>query len=129
MKLKDLLRAKDALKKLTEKRFASYAIISKLVKLRKAVQSEIEIYIEQERKAITDYAELDAAGNPIFTGGGIKLKDSQAKIDFERELEELREANVDNIEPVTLTEKDFRFVEDIPTPDEIIELEPLVVFE
>ena len=129
MKIKDLLRVKDILKKLTEKRFSSYAIIRKLVTLRKAVQSEIEIYIEQERKAVCEYAEFDKSGNPIFVEGGIKLKNPQAKIDFEKELDELRETVVDNIEPITLTEKDFRSVEDIPTPDEIIALEPLVLFE
>lgn len=48
MKLKTVIEAKPALIRLTEKRFCNYRKIRELVKLRKAVETEFDIYVEQE---------------------------------------------------------------------------------
>lgn len=130
MKLKDLLTAVEALKRLTEKRFSSYKTIRNLVSLRKAVEEEVETYLEQEKKAIQTYAELDEKGKPILVAEGVvRLKDEQAKQAFDKELTELRETEVEGIERVVLCEGDFRSAEDLPTPDDLLALEPLVRFE
>ena len=55
MKLNDILVANEALKRLSEKRFSSYAKMRELVKLRKAVEQEVDFY-ETDKKADTLYA-------------------------------------------------------------------------
>ena len=130
MKLKDLLVANEPLKRLCEKRFASYKKMRELVKLRKAVEQEVEFYAADEQKAINTYAELDKNGTPIFLDDGrLRLKDIDSKVAFEKEISALRETDIDGIEPIILSEMDFKCSEDLPTVNEMIALEPLVVFE
>ena len=130
MKLNDLLTANEPLKHLSEKRFASYKKMRELVKLRKAVEGEIDFYLSEEQKAIKTYAELDGNGSPIFLADGrLRLKDMEAKIAFENEISALRKTDVEGISPITLCESDFRTTEDIPTVDDMIALEGIIIFE
>lgn len=130
MKLKDLLSANDPLKRLSEKRFVSYRKMRELVKLRKAVEGEVEFYLTEERKAINAYAELDGNGAPIFLADGrLRLKDTEAKTAFEKEITALREITVDGISCITLCESDFRTTDDIPTADDMLALESVITFE
>ena len=130
MKLKDLLKAKEALMRLTDKHFNSYKTIRQLVALRKAVDAEVETYLAEEKKAITAYAELDEKGNPVILAEGrVRLKDEKSKVLFEKELTAIRETDIEGIDSITLKEEDFHSVEDIPTPNDILLLDPIVVFE
>ena len=130
MKLNDILVANEALKRLSEKRFSSYAKMRELVKLRKAVEQEVDFYAKEETKAINAYAEVDEGGSPIFLSDGrLRLKDMEAKIAFEKEIATLRETEVDGILPITLCERDFRSADDIPTVDDMIALEGVIIFE
>ena len=130
MKLKDLIEATAPLKRLTEKRFVSYKKMRELVKLRKAVEQEVEFYAAEEKKAISLYAETDDGGNPLFLDDGrLRLKDMEAKVAFEKEITTLRETDVDGIEPITLSESDFRSADDLPTVDDMIALEGIIIFE
>ena len=130
MKLNDLLTANEPLKRLSEKRFSSYKKMRELVKLRKAVEGEIDFYLSEEQKAIKTYAELDGNGSPIFLSDGrLRLKDMEAKIAFEKEIATLRETEVDGIVPIALCERDFRSSDDIPTVDDMIALEGIIIFE
>ena len=130
MKLKDLIEANASLKRLTEKRFVSYKKMRELVKLRKAVEQEAEFYAAEEKKAIGLYAETDDGGNPLFLDDGrLRLKDMEAKVAFEKEITTLRETDVDGIEPITLSESDFRSADDLPTVDDMIALEGIIIFE
>ena len=130
MKLKDLIEATAPLKRLTEKRFVSYKKMRELVKLRKAVEQEVEFYAAEEKKAIGLYAETDDGGNPLFLDDGrLRLKDMEAKVAFEKEITTLRETDVDGIEPITLSESDFRSADDLPTVDDMIALEGIIIFE
>ncbi len=130
MKLNDILVANEALKRLSEKRFSSYAKMRELVKLRKAVEQEVDFYAKEETKAVNAYAEVDEGGSPIFLSDGrLRLKDMEAKIAFEKEIATLRETEVDGIVPITLCERDFRSADDIPTVDDMIALEGVIIFE
>lgn len=130
MKLNDILVANEALKHLSEKRFSSYAKMRELVKLRKAVEQEVDFYAKEETKAVNAYAEVDEGGSPIFLSDGrLRLKDMEAKIAFEKEIATLRETEVDGIVPITLCERDFRSPDDIPTVDDMIALESVIIFE
>ena len=130
MKLKELLEANEPLKRLSEKRFASYKIMRELVRLRKTVEQEMEFYAGEEKKAVNTYGELDEHGSPIFLDDGrLRLKDMESKIAFEKELSALLETEVDGIEPISLCERDFRSTDDIPTVDDMIALEGVIIFE
>lgn len=130
MKLKQVIQAKDAIVRLTEKRFTDYKKVRELVKLRKSVETEFDFYAAEEKKAVDTYAEISEKGTPAFLPDGrLKLKDEKSKIAFETEIKALLDTDVDTIEPITISEKDFRSCEDIPTPDDMILLEELVVFD
>ena len=130
MKLNDILVANEALKRLSEKRFSSYAKMRELVKLRKAVEQEVDFYAKEETKAVNAYAEVDEGGSPIFLSDGrLRLKDMEAKIAFEKEIDTLSETEVDGIVPISLCERDFRSPDDIPTVDDMIALESVIIFE
>ena len=130
MKIKDILIANEPLKRLCDRRLASYKKMRELARLRKTVEQEVEFYTAEETKAVHIYAEVDTNGVPIFLEDGrLRLKDMESKIAFEKEIEKLRDTEVDGIEPVTLCESDFRSGDDLPTVSEMIALEPLVVFE
>lgn len=130
MKLKDILVANEPLKRLCDKRLANYKKMRELAKLYRAVKQEVEFYFVEEKKAVDIYAELDKNGTPIFLEDGrLRLKDMESKIAFEKEIEKLRDTEVDGIEPIILCERDFRSEDDLPTVSEMLALEPLVVFE
>lgn len=130
MTIKDILTANEPLKRLCDKRLASYKKMRELAKLCKEVEQEVEFYTTEETKAVSVYAEVDKNGMPIFLDDGrLRLKDMESKIAFEKEIEKLRSTEVDGIEPITLCEKDFRSGDDLPTISEMVALEPLVIFE
>ena len=129
MKLINLLNAKDAIQALAEKRFTSFKKVRELVELKKAVDSEIEFYVNEEKKIVEAYAHKDDKGNPIILEGGrIQLDTIDKKNAFEKEVLDLRSLEVDKINPVTLKTSDFRNEEDIPTPAEVLVLEGIVNF-
>lgn len=99
MILIEVVKAKEPLQRLTAKRFSSYRVLRELVRLRKAVDTETEFYTEAERKAVEQYSEKDENGAPVFLADGrLKLKDVQAKLDFEAEIKKLNETPVEKIE-------------------------------
>lgn len=129
MKIEKIVTAREALTRLTEKRFTDYKKVRAIVKLRQAVDAEFEFYAAEEKKAVDTYAEKNGNGTPAFLPDGrLKLKDEKAKVDFESEIAALLDTEVDSIEPVKITEKDFRSADDLPTPDDMIALDGLVDF-
>lgn len=130
MTINQLLDGRDALIRLTKKHFKSYKTARSLVLLRKAVESEIGIFLELEQEAIKNYAAKDEKGNPVFLADGrLQLKDEESKERFEKSMLEARESEVEGIQPINLREEDFVSAEDFPTPSDMILLEPLVTFE
>jgi len=130
MKLKNILEANLPLKRLSEKRLASYKKMRELVKLRKAVEQEVEFYATEEAKCVDAYAEKGSKGNPLFLEDGrLRLKDADAKVAFEKEISALRETDIDGITPITLSETDFLDALDFPTTNEMIALECIINFE
>lgn len=129
MKLKTVIEAKPALIRLTEKRFCNYRKIRELVKLRKAVETEFNIYVEQEKKAVEVYAEKKDGSPVLLEDGRIKLKDAPSKVAFEEEILRLQNSEIDGITPVSVSGADFLTSDDLPTPDEMLSLEGIIVFE
>ena len=130
MKLMKVVSAKEALKRLTASHFSNYKILRKLVQLRKAVDAEVEFYAEAEKRAVEQFAEKDGNGNPIFLSDGrLKLKSPADKIAFESEITKLGETAVEGIEPVLIHEADFLSSSELPTPEDILLLDGIIVFE
>ena len=130
MKLKTVIEAKTALIRLTEKRFCNYRKIRELVKLRKAVETEFDIYVEQEKKAEEAYAEKKKDASPVLLEDArIKLKDAPSKVAFEEDILRLQNSEIDGITPVSVSGGDFLTSDDLPTPDEMLSLEGIIVFE
>ena len=129
MKLIEVLNALIPLRALTEARFTSFKKSRELAILRKKVEFEGDFYAKEEKKIVETYAEKNEAGEPIILDGGrIKLKDMEAKIGFEKEITNLRELEISDIEKVKLSESDFADTSKIPTPYELIALESVIEF-
>ena len=59
---------------------------------------------------------------------GAELKDVESKIAFDKEITNLRELEISDIEKVKLSESDFADTSKIPTPYELIALESVIEF-
>ena len=128
MKLIEILNANEALKKLANSKFNSFKKAYELSKLRKQVDEEVNFYIEEEKKIVEAYASKDENGTPIFLEGGrIKLDSVEVKNSFEKDINELRNLEIDKISKVSISPADFK--DDIPTPNEILALEVLIDFK
>ena len=129
MKLIEVLNALIPLRALTEARFTSFKKSRELAILRKKVEFEADFYGKEEKKIVETYAEKNEAGEPIILDGGrIKLKDIESKIAFDKEITNLRELEISDIEKVKLSESDFADTSKIPTPYELIALEAVIEF-
>ena len=129
MKLKFIVEAKDAIVRLTEKRFTDYKKLREIVKLRKAVDAEFEFYCDQEKKAVETYGEMSDKGTPAFLPDGrLKLKNAEAKEAFETEIKKLLDTEVGDFTIITIKESDFLSAEDLPTPKDMLVLEHIISF-
>ena len=129
MKLKFIVEAKDAIVRLTEKRFTDYKKLREIVKLRKAVEAEFEFYCDQEKKAVETYGEMSDKGTPAFLPDGrLKLKNAEAKEAFETEIMKLLDTEVGDFTIITIKESDFLSAEDLPTPKDMLVLEHIISF-
>ena len=58
----------------------------------------------------------------------MKLKDVQAKEAFEAEIKKLLDTEVGDFAIITIKESDFLSAEDLPTPKDMLVLEPIISF-
>ena len=129
MKLKYIVEAKDAIVRLTEKRFTDYKKLREIVKLRKSVEAEFEFYCDQEKKAVETYGEKSDKGTPAFLPDGrLKLKDIESKEAFETEIKKLLDTEVGDFKIITIKESDFLTADDLPTPSDMLLLENIIDF-
>lgn len=129
MKLKHIIEAKEAIVRLTEKRFTDYKKLREIVKLRKASEAEFEFYCDQEKKAVETYGEKTDKGTPAFLPDGrLKLKDVEAKEAFEAEIKKLLDTEVGDFTIITIRESDFLTADDLPTPNDMLLLENVINF-
>ena len=129
MKLIEILNALIPLRALTETRFTSFRKSRELAILRKKVEFEADFYAKEEKKIVETYAKKNESGEPIILEGGrIQLNDAESKIAFDKEITDLRNTEVDDIVKVALRDSDFADTSKIPTPYELIALEPIIEF-
>ena len=75
MKIKDILIANEPLKRLCDRRLASYKKMRELARLRKAVEQEVEFYTAEETKAVSIYAEVDKNGKISLTQCSVRSEE------------------------------------------------------
>lgn len=129
MKLINLLTAKDAITRLAETRFSNFKTARTIARVKKAVDEEIDFYIEEEKKIVNAYAVKDSNGQPeLLEGGRVKLATIEDKEKFESEIIALRDTEVDKIQKVSVKISDLRSTDNIPSPNDLLALENIVDF-
>lgn len=128
MKLIKIINSRAAVERLTQKRFNSFSLARKLAIMRKRVDEEAGFFYAEQNKALKEHAEFEN-GRPVTEGGGIKMKSTDDLAAYESEMQRLFDTEIDGIEPVTISEADFRSPEDYPTPEDMLVLEGLVDFK
>lgn len=127
MQLIKIINSKAAVERLTQKRFNSFSAARKLAALRKRVDEETEFFTAEQRKALEEHAEYEN-DRLVTEGGGIRMKSTDDLKEYEAEMQRLFDTEIDGIEPVTISEADFRSPDDYPTPEDMLALEGLVEF-
>lgn len=129
MKLIQLLNAKDAIARLADTRFSNFKTARNIAKVKKALDEEVDFYIQEEKKIITTYAVKNDKGEPVFLEGGrVQLATLDDKENFEREILSLRDTDVDRLNKINVMLSDFKDSGDIPTPSDIVALEGIIEF-
>lgn len=127
MKLIKIINSRAAVGRLTQKRINSFAVARKLAALRKRVDEETEFFNAEQSKTLKEHAEFEN-GRPVTEGGGIKMKSTADLTEYESEMQRLFDTEIEGIEPVAISEADFRGPEDYPTPEDMLALDGLVDF-
>lgn len=127
MKLIKIINSRSAVERLTQKRFNRFSVARKLADLRKRVDEEVAFFSVEQNKALQAYAEYEN-DRLVTEGGGIKMKSYDDLMAYESEMQTLMDTEIDGIEPVTISEADFRSPEDYPTPEDMLALDGLVEF-
>jgi hypothetical protein len=130
MKLNCMLNGSNALTELTKIHFTSFKTVHDIVTLKKKVDEEILFCIGQEKELIAKYGDKDEKGNPKVTNEGHVIFSNAADRDaFEKEVNALRDTDIEEVKMVTIKASDFRSQNDIPTPEQIIQLDGLIDFQ
>lgn len=127
MKLVKIINSRAAVERLTQKRFNSFSVARQLAALRKRVDEETEFFNAEQSKALKEHAEFEN-GRLVTEDGGIKMKSHDDLKEYESEMQRLLDTEIDGIEPVAISEADFRSPEDYPTPEDMLALDGLVEF-
>lgn len=128
MTLGELFTAKELIKKLSDTKFKSFKTIRSVVNLVKQSDEELKFFSTQINGLINVYSEKGADGKPItLQNGNIKLSDESAATSFNKEYTDLLSVDVsDKIHKIEISESDFASVNDMPTPAEMLILDPII---
>ena len=129
MKLNNVLNSTTALTALTKKHFVNFKIIHDIVMLKKKCDEEYNFIIAQERELIDKYADKDEKGQAKTTPEGLVIfKNVQDRGTFESEVSKLKDTDIPDLKAITIKASDFKSTDEMPTPDEMIQLEGVVDF-
>lgn len=117
IKLIDLINAAKPLKRLTELHFNDFSKIYDLVNLKKKVDANLVFYVEEEKKL-----------RDLYTIDGSQFKVGDAPELYRNDLQKLYNTEVDIPQKVTLNSECFLDSSDYPTPEEIILLDPVILW-
>jgi hypothetical protein len=115
--------------KYTKVDFGKPTFIHDIVMLKKKCDEEYNFIIAQERELIDKYADKDEKGQAKTTPEGLVIfKNVQDRDTFESEVSKLKDTDIPDLKAITIKASDFKSTDEMPTPDEMIQLEGVVDF-
>ena len=129
-KLIEILNVSKVLKNLTTKRFNNFSVSYKIAKAAKLVDEQNAFYIEEERKIVEQYAVKDEETGQvkIIDGNRISFANQDDAMNFNKEINELQQTEVEIFDPIDIHMSDFRSDDIDLTPSDILALEGFVNF-
>lgn len=129
-KLIEILNVSKVLKDLTTKRFNNFSVSYKIAKAAKLVDEQNAFYIEEERKIVEQYAVKDKETGQvkIIDGNRISFANQDDAMNFNKEINELQQTEVEIFDPIDIHISDFRSGDMDLTPSDILALEDFVNF-
>ena len=129
-KLIEILNVSKVLKNLTTKRFNNFSVSYKISKAAKLVDEQNAFYVEEEGKIIEHYAVKDEETGlvKIIDGNRISFANQDDAMNFNKEINELQQTEVEIFDPIDIHISDFRSGDMDLTPSDILALEGFVNF-
>lgn len=129
-KLIEILNVSKVLKDLTTKRFNNFSVSYKIAKAAKLVDEQNAFYVEEERKIVEHYAVKDKETGQvkIIDGNRISFENQDDAMNFNKEINELQQTEVEIFDPIDIHISDFRSGDMDLTPSDILALEGFVNF-
>ena len=129
-KLIEILNVSKVLKNLTTKRFNNFSVSYKIAKAAKLVDEQNAFYVEEEGKIIEHYAVKDEETGlvKIIDGNRISFANQDDAMNFNKEINELQQTEVEIFDPIDIHMSDFRSDDIDLTPSDILALEGFVNF-
>ena len=129
-KLIEILNVSKVLKDLTTKRFNNFSVSYKIAKAAKLVDEQNAFYVEEERKIVEHYAVKDKETGQvkIIDGNRISFANQDDAMNFNKEINELQQTEVEIFDPIDINISDFRSGDMDLTPSDILALEGFVNF-
>lgn len=129
-KLIEIINVSKVLKDLTTKRFNNFSVSYKIAKAAKLVDEQNAFYIEEERKIVEQYAVKDEETGQvkIIDGNRISFANQDDAMNFNKEINELQQTEVEIFDPIDIHMSDFRSDDIDLTPSDILALEGFVNF-
>ena len=129
-KLIEILNVSKVLKDLTTKRFNNFSVSYKIAKAAKLVDEQNAFYVEEEGKIIEHYAVKDEETGlvKIIDGNRISFANQDDAMNFNKEINELQQTEVEIFDPIDIHISDFRSGDMDLTPSDILALEGFVNF-
>ena len=129
-KLIEILNVSKVLKNLTTKRFNNFSVSYKIAKAAKLVDEQNAFYVEEERKIVEQYAVKDKETGQvkIIDGNRISFANQDDAMNFNKEINELQQTEVEIFDPIDIHMSDFRSDDIDLTPSDILALEGFVNF-
>lgn len=129
-KLIEIINVSKVLKDLTTKRFNNFSVSYKIAKAAKLVDEQNAFYIEEERKIVEQYAIKDEETGQvkIIDGNRISFANQDDAMNFNKEINELQQTEVEIFDPIDIHISDFRSGDMDLTPSDILALEGFVNF-
>lgn len=125
MKLIKLALSFPKFKDFAKYKFKTYTKSREIYELYKRIEKEYEYYIFEEQKMIETYAKKDENGLPQIDSGKISFDTMENAQKYKNEINNLSELEIE-IKPIRVTETDLC---DIPTPEMMVALDEIVIFE
>ena len=129
-KLIEILNVSKVLKNLTTKRFNNFSVSYKIAKAAKLVDEQNAFYVEEEGKIIEHYAVKDEETGlvKIIDGNRISFANQDDAMNFNKEINELQQTEVEIFDPIDIHISDFRSGDMDLTPSDILALEGFINF-